>query len=272
MGRFTIGTIAAALLLGAGTLPAAAQDERSPQTAAEAAAEDTAAPFAGMDEDQIIAVFTLISASAEVEELVAPMIETLLEPGEAVPDWRDRGVDILAELAAREGGAAANLLRDDDREVLSVNDFSGTGNSLDLPGFTRLRLRAAPPGGVNEVAYASFAPGVWMALEMQHTRRGNGLCYKGLNGIVLHSKTPLTAWDAETVYLMAVMVATFDRVAAREFCVVYDREGDAYRARSFLPDGRNLPQLDADSTLLRIMPAADLSAFIRDAVPTAPAE
>lgn len=80
MGRFTIGTIAAALLLGAGALPAAAQ-EPSPQTVAEAEAEDASAPFAEMDEDQIIAFFNLISAIAEVEELVAPMIETMLGTG-----------------------------------------------------------------------------------------------------------------------------------------------------------------------------------------------
>lgn len=161
-----------------------------------------------------------------------------------MPDWRDSGVDILAHLAERPGGVAENLLRDDDSEVLSISDLSGTDNSPDLPGFTRLRLRAPPPGGVNEVAYASFAPGVWMALEMQHTRRGNALCYKGLNGITLHSKAPLTAWDVETAFLMAVMIATFDRVTTREFCVVYDRDGDAYRVRSFLPDGRRLPQMD----------------------------
>lgn len=70
---------------------------------------------------------------------------------------------------------------------------------------------------------------------------------------------------------MAGMVATFDRVAAREVCVVYQREGNAFAARSYLPDGRSLPQINAESTLLRIMPANGLSAFMRDAVPALPA-
>lgn len=263
-----LGILSAAAVLAAGAPLATAQALSAETTAeAEAEAEDVGPPLTGMNEDQIANVFTLISASAEIEELVAPMIEALLEPGEAAPDWRESGVDILAELAARPGGAAGNLLRDDDTEILSVNDLSGSGNIPDLPGFTSLRLRAAPPGGVNEVAWASFAPGVWMALEMQHSRRGKALCYKGLNGITLHSKAPLTTWSAETVTLTAVMVATFDRVASREFCVVYVREGDAYRVRSFLPDGRRLPQMDAEPTLMRVMPAADLSAFIRDAEP-----
>jgi hypothetical protein len=231
--------------------------------------QDNAAPvrpLEGMDEAQLLAFFELMSANAELESLLAPMIETITEPGEAVSGWRESGVDIHAEIGARAGGLAGNLLRDDDTEVLSITDLSAT-NAPDLTGFTRLRLRAAPPGGANEQSFASFSPGVWLALEMQHTRRGNALCYKGLNGVTLYSEEPLTTWDEDTAYLMAAMVATFDRIAAREFCVVYQREGDAYAARSFLPDGRSLPQMDAQSTLLRIMPAAELSAFMRDAVP-----
>jgi hypothetical protein len=266
-----LGILSAAAWLAAGALPAAAQAP-AVQAEAEAEATDSGPPLAGLDEEQIIAFFMLISANAEIEELVAPMIETMFEPGEAVPDWRESGVDILGQLAARPGGAVGNLLRDDDTEVLSVNDLSGTGRTPDLPGFTRLRLRAAPPGGANEVVWASFSPGVWMAVEMQYHQRGNALCYKGLNGVTLHSKTALTTWDIETTYLTAVMIATFDRVAAREICTVYEAEGDAYRARSFLPDGRRLPQIDTQSTLMRIMPAAQLSTFMQTATPSLPAE
>ncbi len=270
MNRYGTATITAAWLAAA-ALPAPAQAQFSEAAAAQEA-DDFGPPLAGMNDDEITEFFTLMSATAEVEAMIAPLIETMLEPGGAVPDWRTSGVDILADLAARDGGAAGNLLRDDDTEVLSISDLSGTHTAPDLPGFTRLRLRAAPPGGANEVAWASFTPGVWMALEMQHTRRGNALCYKGLNGITIHSKTPPTAWDAETAYLMAAMVATFDRVASREFCVVYERDGEAYRSRSFLPDGRSLPQMDAEATVMRIMPAAELSAAIRNTVPVTPAE
>lgn len=242
------------------------------QSANEEAATDTdpVRPLEGMDAAQILAFFDLISATDEFEALLARAIATMLEPGEAVPGWRESGVDILAELGARDGGVAGNLLRDDDTEVLSITDLSGTVTP-DLSGFTRVRLRAAPPGGASQTVYASFAPGVWMVLEMQPGRRGNAFCYTGLNGITLYSREPLSAWDEETTYLMAGMVATFDRVAAREVCVVYQREGNAFAARSYLPDGRSLPQINAESTLLRIMPANGLSAFMRDAVPALPA-
>ncbi len=262
-----LGLVAVAVpLQAAAQAPAAISDEPS---ASEAAATGPDRPLAGMDEAQIVAFFDLMSATDELEALLAPAIATMLEPGEAVPGWRESGVDILAELGARDGGVAGNLLRDDDTAVLSVTDFSGNA-APDLPGFTSVRLRAAPPGGASQTVYASFESGVWMVLEMQPIRRGNAFCYTGLNGVTLYSREPLSAWDEGTTYLMAAMVATFDRVADREVCVVYQREGNAFASRSYLPDGRSLPYLDAESTLVRVMPAAGLSAFIRDAVPALP--
>ena len=54
---------------------------------------------------------------------------------------------------------------------------------------------------------------------------------------------------------------------------VYDeRAGEGYRPRSFLPDGRTLPGLDAMPTILRIMPASELEDFIRNSVATLMAE
>lgn len=270
LGALALAAVAVAVPLQAEAQASAAISEK--QSASEQTATDTGPvrPLEGMDEAQILAFFELISATDEFEALLAPAIATMLEPGEAVPGWRGSGVDILAELGARDGGVAGNLLRDDDTEVLSITDLSGTG-APDLPGFTRMQLRAAPPGGTSQTVYASFTPGVWMVLEMRPRQRGDAFCYIGLNGVTLYSREPLSAWDEETTYLVAAMVATFDRVAAREVCVVYERQGNAFAARSYLPDGRSLPQLDAESTLVRIMPANGLSAFMRDAVPALPA-
>lgn len=263
--------IAGTLALGAGASPLFAQEAKPPADENAAEATQGSPPLAGFSTEEIGAFFTLLSASAELDEVIAPIIDSLLEPGETVPDWQKSGIDIRAEIGAREGGLAGNLLHDLDGEVPSVTDLSGAA-APSLPGFTSLRVRAAPPGGANEKSFATFAPGIWLATESQHTRRGNAFCYKGLNGISIYSREPLTTWDEETTYLTAVMVATFDRIAAREFCVTYHREGDGFAARSFLPDGRRLPQMDAEGTLSRIMPAAELSAFIRDTVPAVPSE
>lgn len=271
MGTHKAWLIAGALTLGASALPLSAQEADASTDVNPAEATGDSRPLAGFNEEQIGAFFMLVSASAELDAVIAPVIESLLEPGESVSDWQTSGVDIHAEIGAREGGLAGNLLHDLDGDVPSVTDLSGSA-APDLPGFTSLRVRAAPPGGTNEKSFATFAPGIWLATESQHIRRGNALCYKGLNGISIYSREPLAAWDEETTYLMAIMLATFDRIAAREFCLVYEREGDAFAARSFLPDGRRLPQMDAESALSRVMLAAELSAFIRDTVPAEPTE
>lgn len=249
--------------------PISAQDQ--PATVAPVEAADESRPLAGMDADEVAAFFMLVAASPELEAELAPVIEQLLEPGEMVPGWRESGIDILAELAVRDGGLAASVLRDEDTEVLSITDLSGRA-APDLAGFTPLALRPAPPGSIDERVLMSFAPGIWLELATQRKLRGTAMCYGGLFGLTLHSKRPVTEQTLDELFPTIVAVGMIDRLGSREVCLVYERAGDAYRTRSFLPDGRTLPKVDADSTLLRIMPASDLSAYIRNTAPSAPAE
>lgn len=65
-----------------------------------------------------------------------------------------------------------------------------------------------------------------------------------------------------------IFVSLMDRTAGREFCLVYVRDGEAFRTHTFLPDGRSLPVIDSDSALVRIMPASELTAFVRDSART----
>jgi hypothetical protein len=46
-------------------------------------------------------------------------------------------------------------------------------------------------------------------------------------------------------------------------CTRYDRDGAAYTSRTFLPDGRSLPQLDDAAERVRVVPAASLEALLR---------
>jgi hypothetical protein len=221
--------------------------------------------LAGMDEAQILAFFDRLIADRELQAIVAPVSDANFEPGEAVAGWRESGINVRAETGT-SGGLSGKVLVVDEPRLWQIVDLSGTA-SPDLTGFTSLRLRAAPPGGANEMGYLSFVPGLWIALETHHIERGNALCYTGLIGIELFSRFPLTELDENTIYTVAAIAANFDQMAAREYCVVYDRKGDTYRGRSFLPDGRTLPQMDTDTDWIGTMPVAELSAFMRDAVP-----
>jgi hypothetical protein len=261
----TVLLASALLTLGAWTSPVSAQDNKANSIEAQTEEEDR--PLAGYDAEQIATFFTLVSASADLDAALAPMIEAMFEPGEAEPEWRELGVDILAELDQLEGGREANLLREDDEEVLSVTDLSGK-SAPDLSGFSSVVLRASPPEGTDERLYMGFEPGVWLELTMKRNSRGKAYCYSGLTGLTLHSRRPFGDWTMDELFIPITAVGVLDRVASRDTCVVYVREGDAFRARTFLPDGRPLPAVDADSKPLRVMPADALSAFLRDSAPT----
>ena len=263
---WTTPTIAALALL---STPLSAKDPEPETTVIELG--DDERPLAGFDPQQVAAYFTLLATSPENDAQLAPMIEEVFEPGEPVPGWQELGVDILAELGAREGGLAGNLLRDEDKEVPTVTDLSGTA-APDLSGFSRLVLRADPPGGVNERSFGSFTPGMWLEISAQRRLRGTAHCYTGLTGITLHSRVPVTEQSMGELVTTIVGVSLNDRVASREFCIVYERAGEGYRKRSFLPDGRSLPALDGMPTVLRIMPASELEDFIRNSEATLTAE
>lgn len=153
----------------------------------------------------------------------------------------------------------------------TVTDLSGTA-APDLSGFSRLVLRADPPGGTNERGLTSFAPGAWLELAGRRTQRGKALCDAGMSGLTFYSTVPVTEKTAAELFPTIVVVSLIDRLASREFCIVYERAGEGYRPRSFLPEGRTLPGLDAMPTILRIMPASELEDFIRNSVATLMAE
>jgi hypothetical protein len=227
--------------------------------------DDAARPLAGLDETEIAQFLEAFGRSREVAEIVRQVDKELLTVGKAVPGWQGSGIDIIAELAAREGGLAGNLLRDQTGNVPGVTDFSGTAQP-DLPGFATLAMRPAQPGA-NERNFASFAPGIWVALDNRRTARGNAACYRGRAGVTIYSRTPFAEWDGITTFGMAALIAGLDRMGEGEICMVYERNGDGYAIRGYRPDGRRLGELDDTAIAYRIMPAADLSAFIRDTVP-----
>lgn len=262
-------TLGVAALAMVAATPLSAQEAEG--GAPDAEAPDNSRPLAGMSAEQVATFFTLVATNPNIDAVLAPMVQEFFEPGEPVPGWREAGIDILAELGARKGGLPENLLRDEGSEILSVSDLSGKA-APDLAGFSSLALRAPPPGKIDERTFISFAPGVWLEDVTQRTMRGNAMCYSGLSGLTLHSKVPITEQTMDELIPAFIVVSMIDRLAARELCVVYERDREGFRTRSFLPDGRSLPKLDADSTLSMILPASDLSAFMRNSVPPAPTE
>ena len=239
-------------------------EKAEPQEEAPSEQQQSVLP-AQMTSDQFIQFFTLFSASPEMGIALAAVTGPMLEPGEPVENWRTQGIDVLAELGAMEGGLAGNLLRDADEEVLAATDLSGTVQP-DWSGFESYALRPEPVGLVAERALISFVPGVWFEAAMQRDQRGTALCYGGYAGITLHTARPFTQWSQDELIAVATMFALFDRVSSMEVCSIYSKDAQGrYVTRSVLPDGSDLPVMNAENDPGVPMAPSALEAFLKSA-------
>lgn len=250
--------LAALALLSA---PLSAKDPEPETTVIEIG--DDERPLAGWEPQQVVAYFTRVATSPENDAQLSPMIEEVFELGEPVPGWQELGIDVLSEIGGREGGLAGNLLREEDN-FPKVTDLSGTA-APDLSGFSKLVLRADPPGGVHERSFLSFTPGMWLEIAAQRRLRGTAHCHTGPVGLTLHSRQPVTEMGMGELLNAIVGVSLNERLASREYCIAYERAGDGYRIRAFLPDGRSLPQLDSPGQL-SIMPSSEFASYIETSV------
>ncbi|MEM7689058.1 MAG: hypothetical protein AAF291_08545 [Pseudomonadota bacterium] len=215
-----------------------------------------------MSPDKLIVFFTTFAQNEDIVKGLRPAMDALLVEGEKVEDWQDQGIDILAHLATREGGVAGNILRDTDVEVLSAIDLSG-GASPDLEPFESYALRPDPIGLVAERGFISFLPGVWFEVASQRSQVGNALCYGGYFGVTMHIRSSYTRWSDDQLIGIASIFALIDQLSALDVCTLYslDEEG-RYISRSFLPDGTDLPALNAQNDPSFLMPAVDLDEFL----------
>lgn len=259
----------ALLALALGT-PLAAQATQEPPAdeGRELSADTQSVLPADMTPDQLIVFFTIFSESEEMEAALGPAIEELMAPGERIANWQSRGVDILAELEALEGGAAAHLLRDTDDEIIGITDLTGAARP-DLSGFESYALRPDPVGLVAERTFTSFFPGIWFEAATQRVRRGKALCYGGYSGVTLHTARPYTEWTEEELITTASVFAMVDRLGSREFCSIYSKKGKGrYAYKAVLPDGRELALMNSQETVEVVIKREELDAILRT-TPTA---
>ena len=268
-GRIALAALALCLSPGVWAQGADAPEQEAGRALSDA--PQTVLP-ADMTPDQLIAFFTIFSDSAEMDAAISPAIDELMTPGEPIRDWQSRGVDILAELDALEGGAAAHLLRDNDREILGITDLTGSVRP-DLTGFASYALRPDPVGLVAERTFTSFFPGIWFEAASQRVQRGKALCYGGYSGVTLHTARPYTEWSEEELITTASVFAMVDRLGSREFCAIYSRKGKGrYGFRAVLPDGRELALMNAEETVEVVIRREELDAILRTAPEAGPFE
>lgn len=239
---------ASALLFAA---PAAAQKPSAPPAAEEAP-----------DDDE--------GLLAALQEAVAAMRREMYAPGPAVAGWNVGGADPDSDL--RSAGA--------DNHFFLLSSDQGTQVVM----LTRRPIADFAPASWRVVdTYGSAATTLdnpfvqFMPLSARYVMavRANGRrvatvdCAEPIENAVLYELPDAVATEEDET------VPIFFRIAllaseGQTTCTRYDRVGEAYRTRVFLPDGRSLPQFDDEDNRVTIVPAAPLDRLLRFIPPSAP--
>ncbi len=195
-------------------------------------------------------------------EAVASMRRHMFAPGPAVLGWDEGGGDPDAEL--RSAGAERHYFRLNSDEGPSVvmltrrpiGDFApAEWRIVDSYGSSRTEL--ANPF----VQFTSLTPRYVIAARANSRRVASVDCSDPVENAILYEVPGATdsSDDEEIPFFFRIgLLAAEGQVV----CSRYDRDGEGYRVRAFLPDGRSLPQLDDPGERLTILPAAPLDALL----------
>jgi hypothetical protein len=112
------------------------------------------------------------------------------------------------------------------------------------------------------VQFGRLTPRYVIALRANSRRVGTADCSDPVSHAILYEvpDAPESPEDEDMLMFFRIAIlAGEDQVV----CTRYDRDGAGYRMRSFLPDGRSLPQHDEEGERVRVVPAAALEALLR---------
>jgi hypothetical protein len=181
-----------------------------------------------------------------------------LAEGDQEPEWQHQGIDLVAELSTLPGGLESNLLFEEDEDIRTVLDLSGSIHALP-ESFLSYEIRPDPAGFVAERAFIELMPGFWMETGHQRSQVGNALCYGGYIGVNLHAERPPNEWSNEELGMLLFLFTMVDRLAHIENCIVYDRDQSGrYSSRFFTPQGASLPGLNEQAGVSTILPVGEL--------------
>lgn len=208
------------------------------------------------DDDDIVEV---------LRAAVASLRERMFAPGPLVDGWDRGGGDPDGELRAAGADRHAFLLSSSEGPSVvmltrrPIADFAPAHwRAVDSYG------SSAPPLDNPFVQFTVLTPRYVLAARANSRRIGDVDCADPIENAVLYEvPNVLASADDEDIpifFRIALLAGERQVVCSR-----YDRDGEAYRVRAFLPDGRSLPQLDDEEERLTIVPLGPLDALLRAA-------
>lgn len=187
----------------------------------------------------------------------------MMKPGPVQAGWDKGGVDLGALVAATPGGAAKNYVLSIDSDGARTITIIGGGSNLarivppDWQAVTSIGT-APSAGGGDDLSIGKIGSAHYFAGTASQRRVGDSFCAEPPTNGVLYKDPNKTESELPDAMVQAMFEMVVKRFDATTFCWRHDRDGEGYRIRYFLPDGRTLPGLDAMQERLSIVPAASL--------------
>lgn len=190
----------------------------------------------------------------------------LLAPGPKEEGWNKGGVDIVKVIEAAPGGAKENYLLEIDKDgdpsvtIIGAADFEST-----VPKSWKAKLHAGSskvPAVTDSLTISALDERYFLAGWESRKIVGDASCSGAIGGYLYESADPnaKSEMPPEIVPIIFHRAATvFEKI---QVCVRYDREGDGFRVRHFLQDGRSLPNLDAMAGITKIVKARPIEQLL----------
>jgi len=202
-------------------------------------------------------VFTAELMADMPAEAFAPadaIIAQLLAPGEQVPNWQDRGVDLHSIVRAREGGLSGNMTSEPGPFGPMLVYFADQPLGEVVPPEWVLvgRHGEAFEAEIVQVEIEQISPKLVLAERVSYRRQGNALCRVRAESR-LYSDPRVAASEMDVIGLFMAMrfLRIFDQ---RTLCsIIEETSPGQYVARSFDGEGHRLAALDADQQPFRII-------------------
>jgi len=251
--------VVALALLGAA--PAAAQPPSTGQSAVPAelfAPSEEARSFFETLQSQPLSdemLERVIQATGGSARPMDDVIERVLAPGPAVPDWQHLGIDERAAIEAHEGGIAANMTEGATQYGPAYGYFVDRPiETLIPPEWVLIGQRGAPVSGESvEIGISHLSPKLILVERISFRHLGNAGCRTQAESR-LYADPSVPASQADMIATIFTMrfLSVLER---RSLCQVVEEVGQGqYRARFFDAEGHSLAAFDADHRRFRIVP------------------
>lgn len=190
-----------------------------------------------------------------------------MAPGPAEPGWSEAGTDLHALVDSRPGGRAANFLLQEDKDGSRSVMILSPSSPLGLVPDTWSPI--ADIGDIESAAsgtdfYIGHLEGPYYAVLRGSSRQvGKAYCSSGpVTARLYRRPEPADADELAPEIMELLFGAVVRRLEKYEVCTRYDADGDGYRSRSFLPDGRSLPGLEESEERVTVVPAAPVETLL----------